>query len=148
MKPTGVTSTSFRVWLATFIPSLAAAVTGFVQNSGGSKDAVLGASGIIAGLLSTLGKLGHDHGINKASIAAAGSDIAAQLPALKSDLSTAVGFVENELPGVKGVIDAIGSRVTSLEGKVPDLAGIESIVRTVLSQVLAPAPAPPAPPAA
>jgi hypothetical protein len=47
------------------------------------------------------------------------------------------------------VIDGAVARVTALENKVPDLAGIEQIVRTVLSQVLtAPPAAPPLPPAA
>ena len=143
MKPTGVTSTSFRVWLATFIPSVAAAVTAFVQNSGGSKSAVLGGAGILSALFSTLGKLFHDHGVSIASIQQTAYDIAAQLPALKADLSTAVTFAENEAPALKGVIDSLGSRVAAVEsGVLPaastDVAAVTAIVHSILAGLAAP----------
>lgn len=153
MKPTGVTSTSFRIWLATFIPSVAAAVTAFVQNSGGSKSAVLGGAGIVSALFSTLGKLFHDHGVSIASIQQAGSDIAAQLPELKHDASIAAGFVEQEIPGLHSAITDLTTRLTAQEQKVitavPDAAAIESAVRTVLAGIVPPAPVAPvvAPPA-
>lgn len=139
MKATGTSSTSFRIWLATFIPGLATTVTAFAQNSGGSKTAALGVGGLVVSLFSTLAKLGHDHGLNKATLAAGASDITAALAPdgqLRADLSKTVSFVENDLPGVKTVVSDVTARVEALEKKVPDLAGIEQIVRTVLSQVL------------
>lgn len=135
MKTTGTSSTSFRIWLATFIPGVAATVTAFVQNSGGSKTTILGGAGAIAALFSTLGKLFHDGKLNTATLAAAGSDISAQLPQIKADISKTVSFVENDLPGVKGVIDDVTKRVSALEAKVPDLGAIENTVRSVISDI-------------
>lgn len=154
MKATGTSSTSFRIWLATFVPGLASAVTAITQGGSTSHQAIFGLGGGVLSLVSTLGKLFHDHGLNKASLAAAGSDIAAQLPQLKADLSKSVSFVEQDLPGVRSVIDSVTSRVTALEAKVPDLAGIEATVRNVVQSIFtatqqaAPAPTPPLPPAA
>lgn len=149
MKATGTSSTSFRIWLATFIPGLATTVTAFAQNSGGSKTAALGVGGLVVSLFSTLAKLGHDHGLNKATLAAGASDITAALAPdgqLRADLSKTVSFVENDLPGAKTVVSDVTARVEALEKKVPDLAGIEQIVRTVVGQAFASAaPAPVAP---
>ena len=153
MKPTGTSSTSFRIWLATFIPSVAATVTAFTQNSGGSKSAVLGGAGILSALFSTLGKLFHDHGVSIASIQQAGTDVAAQLPQLKLDASKTAAFIENDVPALKGTIDALTARVAAAEAHVasvvaPDSAAVESVVRKVLGQLAPPALAPEAPPAA
>jgi hypothetical protein len=144
MKTTGTSSTSFRIWLATFVPSVAAAVAGFLQNTNGEKSSVLGGAGIIAALVSTVSKLAHDQGLNKATLLAAGSDITAQLPQLKLDASKTVSFIESDLPALKGIISDLASRVTTAEAHVtslvaPDITVIESAVRKVLGE-LAPAP--------
>ena len=136
MKSTGVKSTSFQVWLATFVPGVAAAVQAIVTNGTTAHQAIFGLGGGGLALISTLGKLFHDNGLNKASLATAGSDVAAELPTLKSDLAKAVSSVETDIPAVKTAVDAVTSRVTALETKVPDLAGIEQTVRTVLAQVV------------
>jgi prophage DNA circulation protein len=149
MKPTGITSTSFRIWLATFVPSVAAAITAFAQNSGGSKSAVLGGAGILSALFATLGKLFHDNGLNKASIFAAGSDIAKDLPELHLNLDKVLSFAESDFPGLQSDIASLTARITADEQKVvtavPDSAAIEAVVRSVLAGI-APAPvvAPPA----
>jgi hypothetical protein len=147
MKTTGVTSTSFRIWLATFVPSVAAAVTAFMQNTGGSKTAVLGGAGIVSALFATLGKLWHDGHLNTATLLAAGSDVAIQLPALKSDLSKVGAFVETDLPFLKPAITSVETRVTALESKVvatvgPDVAAITAVVHQVLAGLATPPVAP------
>ena len=130
---TGPGSTSFAVWLATFLPGLAAAITAVVQNGSTEHSAVVGLGGAGLALVSSITKLLHDKGLHVATIQAAGSDIAAQLPQLKADLSKTVSFVETDLPGVKGVIDDVTKRVSALEAKVPDLGAIEATVRSVIS---------------
>lgn len=140
-KTTGVTSTSFRVWLATFIPGLASAVTAITTSGSTAHQAIFGLGGGLVALLSTLGKLWHDGKLNEATLANAGSDIAAALPSLRADLTKAVSFVESDLPGVKGLLSGLEARITAAEGKIgaeiPDIAGIESVVRKVLSEILA-----------
>lgn len=144
MKATGITSTSFKVWLTTFVPAVAAAAQALLTNGSAIHTAVFGGGGALVALVSTLGKLFHDNGLNKASLAAAGADISKALPDLKADLSTAVSFVENDFPSVKtGLADA-QAKIAALEAKVPDLAGIETTVRNVLADVLKGAVAPPA----
>lgn len=153
---TGPQSTSFKVWLATFVPSIAGAVTAFTNNVDGSKSATLGVASIAAATVASLGKLFHDQGVHKATIAAAGSEVATQLPALKSDLSTAVTFVEQELPSLKGIINDVKSRADSVEARVADIEtkatsavgltkdDVESVLRGLLGG-LVPAATPPAP---
>src|ERR1019366_1377938 len=75
---------------------------------------------------------------------AAGSDIAAQLPALKGDLATTVDLAENQIPQLHGVISDLTTRVVAVENKVvpaatTDVAAVTGIVRSVLSG-LAPVP--------
>lgn len=147
-KSTGITSTSFRVAAAGFISGLGILITGYVQNTNGEATTAHSLIGGVLALGSVVFKLIHDQGLNKATILAAGSDLGAALPSLRADLSKAVSFVESDLPGVKTVIDGLGSRVTTLESKVPDLSGIESIVRSVLTDILAKQVTPSPPPTA
>ena len=153
---TGPGSTSFAVWLATFLPGLASGVTALLQHGTPTHTAVFGIGGGVMALVSTLGKLFHDKGLHVATIQAAGSDIAAELPSLRTDIAKTVAFAETDLPVLKPAIDSVTSRVSALEAKViPDASTIEGIVRNVLTSVLTPAAVapvapvvPPVPPAA
>lgn len=148
MKKTGITSTSFRVWLATFIPGLLSAIAAILQNGTAAHQAVFGLGGGAVMLFSTLGKLFHDQGLNKATLATAGSDLEKALPALRLELSKSVSFIENDLPGAKAFLDGVDGRLKALEAKADlnstDLPAIESIVRKVLSEILQPKTPPPA----
>lgn len=137
IKPTGVTSTSFRIWLATFLPALVSAIATAITPGTDAHQAIFGGGAALVALLSTLGKLAHDGSLNKATLSTAGSDIAAALPTIRKDLSIATSFVEEDLPGVKGDITSLAARLTTLENKVPDLPNIESTIRQVLSEILA-----------
>ena len=145
MKPTGITSTSFRVWLATFIPGLAAAIQALVTNGSTLHTAVFGGGGVLAALFATLGKLWHDGKLNEATLYAAGSDIAKALPSLRDDLSKSVSFIENDVPAFKTLVGGLDGRVGALEAKVTaglggstSVADIESVVRKVLTELLKP----------
>lgn len=142
MKPTGITSTSFRVWLATFIPGLAAAIQALVTNGSTLHTAVFGGGGVLAALFATLGKLWHDGKLNEATLYAAGSDIATALPSLRDDLSKSVSFIENDVPAFKTLVGGLDGRVGALEAKVvggsTSVADIEAVVRKVLTEILKP----------
>ena len=141
---TGPKSNSFKIWAATFIPSLVGAVTSFTGNVGGQKATVLGAGACATGLLSTLGKLFHDHGFNVATITAAGSDLVKDLPELRLGIDKTISFAEEDFPGLKTALDGLANRVSAVETKTGvDPAAIEAAVRKVLAGI-----APPAPPAA
>ena len=147
---TGPKSNSFKVMSAGVLAGLGPLVQQLVENPKAPNGIVM-AAGLAASTVSVIAKLFHDHGLNKATLAAAGSDIAAALPQLKADVGTAVSFVEQDFPGVKSFMTSAEARLHALETRVPDLAGIESVVRNVLGNVLAPPPAaapvaPPAPP--
>ena len=88
--------------------------------------------------------------LHVATIEQAGSDIAAQLPQLKADLSKTVSFVETDLPGLKAQLAAVDAKVAAVVAPVaPDAAAIEKVVRSVLAGLLpAGPPAPTVPPAA
>jgi hypothetical protein len=138
MPTTGTSSVSFRVWLATFLPGLGTAVAGFAQNTNGVRSAAMGGIGLAVSLVSTIFKLLHDKGLHIATIQAAGSDIAAQLPQLRADLSKTVSFIEQDVPGVQSLLSSLGSRVGTVEARIiPDAKAIEGIVRSVLTSVLA-----------
>ena len=154
---TGPGSTSFAVWLVTFLGGVASAVEGIVTPGTPAHTATYGGVGALVALVSSIAKLLHDKGIHVATIQAAGSDIAAQLPQLKSDLATTVSFVENDIPALKGTVDGLTSRVSAVENKAlpaatTDVAAVTSIVHSILGSLAAPpapapAPTPPAPPA-
>lgn len=144
---TGPGSTSFAVWIATFVAGLGSAAEGVLTHGTSAHTAVYGAGGVLLTLGSTLGKLVHDKGLHVATIAAAGSDIAAQLPQLKTDIATAVDFAENKVPGVETALDSVKTRVVALENKVApaastDVAAVTSIVHQVLAAALGSVPAP------
>jgi hypothetical protein len=145
---TGPGSTSFFVWVVTFLGGVASAVEGVVTSGTAAHTAVYGGAGVLLALGGTLGKLFHDKGLHVATITAAGSDIAAQLPQLKTDIATAVGFAEKDVPELQGVIKEITPRVAALEAKIgPDVAAIEVVVRSILAGIGTPPPAPVVPPA-
>ena len=154
---TGPGSTSFAVWLVTFLGGVASAVEGIVTPGTAAHTATYGGVGALVALVSSIAKLLHDKGIHVATIQAAGSDIAAQLPQLKSDLATTTSFAENDIPALKGTIDGLTSRVSAVENKAlpvatTDVAAVTSIVHSILGSLAAPpapAPVPPVvPPAA
>lgn len=139
---TGPKSTSFRVWLATFIPGVAATVTAFVQNTGGVKTTALGIAGASAALLATLGKLFHDSKVTPATIAAGVHDVEAAFPGITAAASKVLSFAETDIPGVKGLvadaqshISAVEAHVKEVEAKIPDLSGLEQTIRTVVADV-------------
>ena len=137
IKSTGPSSTSFQVWAATFVPGILSAIQALINPTSPTHQAIFGGGGILLALGSTIMKLIHDQGLNKATLSTAGSDIAAALPTIRKDLSIATSFVEEDLPGVKGDLTTLAARLTTLENKVPDLPNIESTIRQVLSEILA-----------
>jgi hypothetical protein len=136
-KPTGPSSTSFQVWLATFLPGLASAISAILQNGTAAHQAVFGLGGGAVMLGSTIFKLIHDQGLNKATLATAGSDLVKALPDLRLDLSKSVSFIENDVPAFKDLVDGVDGRLKALEAKAPELPAIETMVRSVLSELLA-----------
>jgi hypothetical protein len=144
IKSTGPSSTSFQVWAATFIPGVLAAIQALVDPTSPTHQAVFGGGGLLLALVSTVFKLIHDQGLNKATLSTAGSDLAQALPAIRKDLSVAVSFAENDLPGVKSLLGGLDGRVAALESKVvanvPDISSIETVVRQVLTELLKPTP--------
>ena len=144
MKSTGTSSTSFRIWLATFIPALAAAVQAIVTNGTPTHQAVFGLGGGAVALFATLGKLLHDGSLNAATLKAGASDISEALPSLRLDLSKSVSFIENDVPAFKTLISGVDGRIAALETKVaasvPELPAIEAMVRSVLAELLQPKP--------
>jgi hypothetical protein len=146
IKATGPSSTSFQVWLATFLPGILSAIQTLIDPTSPTHQAVFGGGGLLLALGSTVFKLLHDQSLNRATLSTVGSDISQALPAIRKDLSVAVSFVEEDLPGVKGDIAAVQGKIAALEAKyVPDAAGIEQTIRTVLAELLSGKPTPPAP---
>ena len=143
---TGPGSTSFAVWLVTFLGGVASAVEGIVTPGTAAHTATYGGVGALVALASTIAKLFHDKGLHVATIQTAGSDIAAQLPQLQHDAAIATAFVEQDVPGLKARMDALEAKAASVVAPLaPDRAAIETVVRSVLAGV-APAPAPVEPP--
>lgn len=135
---TGPQSTSFKVAATGVISGLGMIVTQYVQNTGGAHSNVNSAVGGVLALGSILGKLYHDNGLNKASITAGATDIEKAAPGIKDAAAKVLGFVETDVPEVKSLITAAEAHITAVEAKIPDLATIESTVRTVLGSVLTP----------
>lgn len=77
--------------------------------------AVYGGGGIIAALVSILGKLFHDKGIHVATIQQGVKDIAQVEPAVSADLSTLRNFIETDWPASKALIQEATARVSALE---------------------------------
>lgn len=137
MSNTGIKSASGILTITGIVGGVVSAVEGAVTSGTPEHAAIYGGGGLLVGLVSVVAKLFHDKGIHIATIEQAGSDIAAQLPQLRTDLSKTVGFIENDVPGMKSLIDSLGSRVSALEAKTaPDLSGIETVVRKVLAEVV------------
>ena len=137
-KETGPKSTSFQLSAAGIISGLGILITGYVQNTNGEATTAHSIVGGALALGSIVAKLWHDGVFRKASIAAALTSVTADLPAWKADVSKAVSFVEEDLPGVKTVISDVQGKIASLEGRIPDLGNIESVVRQVLTELLKP----------
>lgn len=132
-KATGPSSTSWKIWLATFVTGLASAVTGFVQNTNGIHTTVFSGGGLIVALFATITKLFHDNGLNKGSLAAAGSDIVSALPDLRADIGKVISFAENDFPGASAAIADLEGKYAGLVAKIPDASAIEAIVKEALS---------------
>lgn len=140
---TGPGSTSFAVWLVTFLGGVASAVEGIVTPGSAAHTATYGGVGALVALGSTIGKLVHDRGLHVATIQAAGAEFGLELPKLRSDLSTAVGFAENDVPQLKSVVSSVTDRVGALETKVvpvatTDVAAVTNIVHGILSGLAQP----------
>lgn len=103
MNPaTGPKSTSFKLSAAGILTGLGTLITGLVHNpnavsnGAGAVSDVRTAIGAAVVAISVAVKIFHDQGFNKASIAAAGSEVASELPNIKADLGKAAGLVEND----------------------------------------------------
>lgn len=143
---TGPGSTSFLVWLSTFVPGLLGAVDAAVTKGTPTHTAVLGLGGAVLALGSSIGKLLHDRGLHIATIQAAGSDVAQALPGLTADLTQVRSFVEQEWPTSKGVIDEVTRGLGELRSKVESFPDVEELVRAVTTALAARlSPAPPSP---
>lgn len=167
MNPaTGPKSTSFKFSLGGVIAGLGTLITGLVQNPDALKNGagavtdVRTAVGAAIVAVSVAAKLIHDNGFNKASIAAAGNEVAEALPNIKSDLSKAASLVEIDFPSLKTDFDTfktdISSHLSSVEDRVTSVTGItpqmiEDAVRHIMSgavPIAPPATPPTTPPAA
>ena len=131
---TGPGSTSFAVWLVTFLPGLASGVTALLQNGTPTHTAVFGLGGGVVALVSTLGKLLHDKGLHVATIQAGAADIATQLPQLSRDAAIAAGFVTHDIPGLQARLDALEAKAA------PTVDELRPVVAAVLSSLNTPAP--------
>lgn len=128
---TGLGSTSFTVWLSTFIPGLLSLIDAVAQNSSPTHLAVAGAVGAVLTVGSTIAKLLHDKGIHVATIAAAGSDVAAALPGLRVDLQAVEHFIELDWPASKAVIDDVAGKIASVGKDVEDrVKAVEAKIAT------------------
>lgn len=100
-------------------------------------------------------KLIHDHGLNKATLAAAGQDIDAKLPELRTGIAKTLDFIETEVPGIRNLVNDVNTRVSSVEStvattaaKIPDEAALLAAAKQSLADLIAsrqpaaPAPAP------
>lgn len=145
MKATGITSTSFRLWAATFAPSLGTLVDGLAQK----RPASVTVTAIIGMIVPTATKHLHDLALNNATIANAGSDLATQLPQLRADLAKTVGFVETDFPAAKSQIEALKSRAEAVEAAVANMPALSVIINAVKAdlfpQPVVQTPEPPAP---
>lgn len=140
---TGPGSTSFAVWITSLIAGIASAIEGVVTPGSTAHTAVYGGGGIIIALGGTITKLLHDKGLHIATIQAAGADIADQLPQLKTDLATAIDFVEQDVPALKGAVNNVQSRMSAVEGKaeaavasIPGEPQLEAAARSALTKLL------------
>lgn len=149
MNPaTGPKSVSFKLSAAGILTGLGTLITGLVQNPNGLGNIasavtdVRTAVGAAVVAISVAAKLFHDNGFNKATIAAAGNELASALPGIKSDLSNAANLVQSDFPALKsdfttfqGDVEthlaSIESRMTSITGITPQL--IEEAVRKILA---------------
>jgi hypothetical protein len=67
--------------------------------------------------------------------------LAAELPALKVDLSKAISFIETDVPGLKSRLSDVEAHAASIVAPIaPDAAAIEAAVRKVLASIVPPAP--------
>jgi hypothetical protein len=148
MNPaTGPKSTSFKLSAAGIVTGIGTLITGLVQNpnalssGAGAVTDVRTAIGAAVVAISVAAKLFHDNGFNKASIAAAGSEVADALPGIKTDLDKAAGLVESDFPALKGVVNTLEAHVTALETKAAATVGVtpeqvEDAVRKILATVV------------
>lgn len=144
------------------IVGIGSAVTAFVQNKGGVKEAVMGGGGLlIVAVVAAVHKLTTGK-IDVATIYQAGHDFIDQLPQLRDDLAKTVTFIEAEWPASKQLIAGASSRLSAAESNITDLAAkvtgnvgltkadVESVLRELLGGLIpsAPVPAPVAAPEA
>lgn len=156
---TGPKSTSFKFAAGGVFAGLGTLITGLVQNpdalknGAGAVSDVRSAVGALIVVVSVAAKLFHDNGFNKASISAAGSEVAEALPNIKADLSKAASLVESDFPSLKNEVDRLQgdytAKITELEGRITTLTGltpqmVEDAVRHILASAQPVAPPTPA----
>jgi hypothetical protein len=128
MKPTGIFSASGAMWLLTTASGILSALNGLLQKGTPMHTAVYGGGGILLALVVTVAKLFHDKGIHIATIQQAGSDIAAQLPQISSDITKTASFIAHDAPALITAITDQDARIAQLEKNLPSLTAIESIL--------------------
>lgn len=167
MNPaTGPKSVSFKLSAAGILTGLGTLLTGLLHNPNTVSNGVNAVTDVRAAIgaalvaISVAAKLFHDNGFNKATIAAAGSELASELPNIKADLGKAAGLVESDFPALKNAFDnfhadviqhlqGVDSRIGGLTGLTPQM--VEDAVRKILAgvpPVVPPATPPVAPPTA
>jgi len=122
---------SVGVHVVGIVAGLGMVVAAFAQNLDNSKTAVSAGAGTVLALGSIVAKLFHDKGVNVATIQNAGSDFAAALPSLTSDLTSVKTFIENEWPASKAVLTEATGKVGALETRVAAIPGLPQIVQAV-----------------
>lgn len=147
-EATGPKSTSFKLSAAGILTGLGTLITGLVQNPDALKNGqaaitnVRTAGGLIVVVVSVVAKLIHDKGFNEATITAAGSEVASEIPAIKDAFAKAAGLVESDFPALKGKVDEFETdakqKLADLEALVQTRTGItpqmvEDAVRHILA---------------
>jgi hypothetical protein len=160
MNPaTGPKSVSFRLSATGIVSGLGTMITGLVQNPNALNNAasavtdVRTAVGALIVAVSIAAKLFHDNGLNKATLAAAGNEMASALPGIKADLSNAATLVGSDFPLLKESFVAFQTDVTTqlsnVENHIASITGVtpqmvEDAVRKILAAGSSVAPAAPA----
>lgn len=150
MNPaTGPQSTSFKVAAGGFTAGIGTLLSGLLNDP--TKLTALQAQvnetrTWVGGVMATLAvclKLIHDHGFNAATAKQVGAEVALKLPQVDAAADRTVDFATNELPGLRGFVTDVGSRMSSVEStvsnlisKIPDAAALEAAAKKSLSDLV------------
>ncbi|MEM0142418.1 MAG: hypothetical protein QXL94_00490 [Candidatus Parvarchaeum sp.] len=140
-KITGPTSLSTGVWFTTTATGVASFIQSILSNGSSVHTAVFGGGGLLISMFATVAKLFHDRGIHMSTIQAAGEDVLKEWDPLKNDIATVISFAENDVPGVKTIVNDVKTRIDALEQKVNG-SSLDEALRKYFQQVAAPAATP------